>query len=231
MASLRVGQKYDGETYPYLSPRLVALTVTDATGTRPYRGNEGDRPAIGTVAGAPGMTVLTYVSRPSRLIYKDWETFLKYTTNEGLTDAVERHLADGLPRTGFREDYQRHAKALVQVGPVDPAERESARGLDLEIVSLGNPFDPATEMLKVRLMRFGAPAPDVQIAIFRKGGGSGEATVEKLRTDGDGYAKIALQDGMDHLLNAVVMDRSSIDGIDWESDWASLTFSRPASAE
>ena len=225
VASLRVGQKFDGETFPYLSPRFMAFTITDSSGTRAYRGDEGDQPAFETEAAEPGLTVLTYVSRPNTLVYRKWEKFLSYTANEGLNDAVSIHLDDALPQTGFRESYQRHTKALIQVGPVRPDDREEAQGLDFELVALGNPFDPAQETLTVRLLRFGDPAPDVQIAVFRKGPDG--TAVEKLRTDGDGTAKIRLEDGARHLLNAVVMDRSTTDRIAWESDWASLTFARP----
>ncbi len=225
VASLRVGQKYEGEPFPYLSSRFERFTVTDASGTRGYRGHQGDQPALKTEAMKPGLTVLTYVSKPSALVYRKWETFLKYTTAEGLTGAVEAHLAADLPKTGFREDFQRHTKALIQVGPVDPADREAAQGLDFELVALGNPFDPDIGTLRVRLLRFGKPAPDIQIAIFRKG--PDDATNETLRTDEDGYAEIALTDGARHLLNAVLLERSEEQGVDWASDWASLTFARP----
>ena len=224
-ANLRVGQKFDGDIFPYLSAHFEAFTITDARGTRDYSGDQGDRPALEMEAAEPGLTILTYVSRPSALVYRKWEKFLSYTKNEGLKDAVAIHLADDLPKTGFREEYQRHAKALIQVGPVRPDARETAQGLDLELVALGNPFDPAQGTLPVALLRFGKPAPDVQIAIFRKGPEG--VTVAKLRTDEEGRADIPLEDGARYLLNAVIMDRTERDGVDWDSDWASLTFARP----
>lgn len=224
-ASLRIGQRYKGEPYPYLSSRFASFTVTDASGTRDYEGHQGDDPAFDAVASTPGLTVLGYVSRFSQLTYRKWEKFVGFTENEGLKDAVAQHRADGLPETGFREDYRRHAKAMIQVGPVRPSERETPLGLDFELVALGNPFDPAVDSLTVALRRFGKPAPDVQIAIFRKG--ADEVTVEKLRTDEDGKAVIALADGARHLLNAVVMDRSDKPRVSWQSEWASLTFARP----
>jgi len=225
VAGLRVGQNYDGETFPYLSPRFEAFTITDDGGTRDYRGNQGDEPALTAPADTPGLTVLAYVSKPSRLNYRKWETFLSYTENEGLTGAVAAHLAAGLPKVGFRETYQRHAKALIQVGPVRPDDRETAQGLDFELVALGNPFDPAQETLTVQLLHRGRPAPDVQVAIFRKT--AQDTAVEKLRTDAGGRAEITLQQGARHLLNAVVMERATAQGIEWDSDWASLTFERP----
>ena len=224
-AELRIGQDYKGGNYPYISSQFESFTVSGPSGTGEYIGHEGDRPALKMTPEEPGLVVLTYVSRPSRLVYRKWEKFVSYTTNEGLDGAVERHRADGLPETGFREDYQRHAKAMIQVGPVDPEEREAAQGLDLELVALGNPFDPALETLRVRLLRFSKPAPDVRISIFRKDGDG--TTTERVRTDATGHADIALEDGARHLLNAVVMDRSERPGIDWDSDWASLTFARP----
>ncbi len=225
MASLRVGQNYDGETFPYLSSRFETFTISEDGKTREYRGHEGDQPALKAGADAPGLTVLTYVSNPSKLLYRKWETFLTYTANEGLTGAVEAHLAAGLPKTGFRETYRRHAKALIQVGPVDTRARETAQGLELELVTLDNPFDPDAKALRVALLRSGKPAPDVQIAIFRKGADG--TNTEKLRTDDRGRAEITLEDGTRHLLNAVILERSEEPGIDWNSEWASLTFERP----
>lgn len=227
VASLRIGQRYEGDAYPYLSSRFERFTVTDADGTRDYEGDQGDQPALETEADAPGLTVVTYVSRPSTLTYRQWEKFVSFTENEGLTGAVARHRADALPETGFRESYRRHAKAFVQVGPVDPAERETAQGLDFELLALANPFDPALDALPVRLLRFGEPAADVQISVFRKGN-EGEVTVETLRTDAEGEARIALEDGARYLLNAVVMDRvTDRPRLLWASEWASLTFARP----
>lgn len=229
VAGLRVGQNYDGETFPYLSSRFESFTITDATGPRDHRGNQGDEPALRAEATAPGLTVLTYVSKPSTLHYKKWDTFLNYTANEGLVGAVEAHLDAGLPRTGFREAYQRHAKALVQVGPVRPDKTEDPQGLELELVALGNPFDPARKTLKVQLLHHGNPATDVQVAIFGKpstDAGTPQTTTQKTRTDADGHVVFALEDGTRYLLNAVIMERSARGGIAWESDWASLTFDR-----
>ena len=224
-ATLKVGQEYEGEVYPYLSARFKSFTLTDETGTRDYEGNQGDRPALSTTLETPGLTVMTYHSTISKLRYTKWATFIKYTTNEGLTGAVEAHKADGLPEMGFREAYSRIAKALVQVGPVRAEDRDAAQGYPLELVAVDHPFDPAIEAVTVRLLREGKPQEDVQVAIFAKGADGVERS--NLRTDAAGEVSVPLTPGTRYLLNAVWLARSEEDGLDYESWWASLTFARP----
>ena len=224
-ARLRIGQNYKGEVYPYLSSQFRKFTLTDEDGTRDYEGDQGDQPALTTTLETPGLTVVTYHSTASKLIYKDWATFVKYTTNEGLTGAVEAHQAAGLPEKGFREDYSRIAKSLVQVGPVRAGDRDAAQGYPLELVALSHPGDAAVDTLTVRLLREGKPQEDVQVAIFAKDAEGVART--NLRTDAAGEVAIPLTDGTRSLLNAVWLARSEKDGVDYESDWASLTFARP----
>lgn len=223
-AQLLVGSDMRGETYPYLSHRFLSFDIDDDGGKRPYRGNEGDSPAMTTTLETPGLTTLIYHSKPSRLVYRDWETFLNYTAEEGLDGAVEAHLEAGLPRTGFAEFYSRCAKALVQVGPVRDSDRDRAHGLPFELIALDTPFESDRSALPVRLEWQGRIAADMQIAIFRKTKGSVERTI--LRTDDEGQAVIPLEPSSRYLLGAVHLEREDADA-DWRSHWASLTFATP----
>ena len=225
-AALRIGQNFAGDEYPFLSSQFRSFTLTGSEGEHPYEGNLGDRPALSTTIDTPGLTVITYHSKPSRLLYRKWETFLKYTANEGLTGAVEAHLDEGLPKIGFRESYARIAKSLIQAGPVRARDRDAAReSLPFELVAVENPFDPSVETLTVRLLRQGEPAADVQVAVFAKAGEDVARTDP--RTDDAGEVTIPLESGTRYLLNAVWLERVKRDGLTYASDWASLTFARP----
>ena len=225
-ATLLVGTNLDGETYPYLSHRFKSFTIHDANGSRAYTGNEGDIPALVDRVSAPGLTTLLYHSKPSTLHYRKWEKFLRYTKAEGLTGAVEAHLAKGLPGEGFSEHYTRNAKSLVQVGSVKTAHQDKRHGMPFEIVALQNPFAEGTKALPIRLYWQQTPANDVQITVFRQDA-EGSVTREITRTDTQGNALIPLHGQSRYLLNAVRLDRTPGETTDYASFWSSLTFAIP----
>ena len=132
-ATLRVGRMFRGTELPYLSSGFHSFTVTDKDGTRDVEGIEGDIPAVAYEAETPGLQVITYHSIASELAYDDWEKFLFYLSYEGLEEIAEQHRARGLPEVGFKEDYSRVAKALVQVGPVADTDRDKASGAPLSL--------------------------------------------------------------------------------------------------
>lgn len=224
VADLRVGDDFSGSTLPYMPGRILSLTLSDEDGHRQYRGRLGDMPAFRAAAPSPGLKVIAYTSHPTRLDYDDWTTFLDYTDREGLEDAVTEHLADGLPRTGFTENFSRCAKALVQVGPVRETDSDIALGLPLELIASANPFREGLENLTVTLLWQGEPAAGLLLSVFRKTG-EGVAPRETLRTDEQGQATVALTPGARHLLSAVRIERApgGSEAV-WESHWASLTF-------
>lgn len=221
-ANLKVGDNLKGSIFPYLSGRFISYQVDGPAGSQDVVGDEGDIPSLAYEAEAPGLYVVTYHSTADRLDYDDWATFVEYADYEGLDGAIEAHLAADLPKTGFAELYTRCAKALVQVGPPSPEDRDAAIGMPLELVALANPFAADLDELPVRLLWHGEAAADIQIAIFREADGVARKT---LRTDADGRATIPLENGGRFLLNAVRLARSSAgDDAAWESHWASLTF-------
>lgn len=221
-ANLKVGQDFKGALFPYLRDRFLGYTITDAAGTRDNKARDGDIPSLLTDATEPGLIILGYHSTADRLEYDAWEQFVDYATYEGHEAALDAHLAADLPRSGFSEDYTRCAKALVQVGPPSKDDRDRALGLPFELVALDNPFLAGLEEVEVALLRAGAPAPDIQIAVFRMGD---PVTRTLVRTDEAGRATVALDGGGRFLLNAVDLRLAPQGaGVAWESWWASLTF-------
>jgi hypothetical protein len=144
--------------------------------------------------------------------------------------AVEgQDAARGLPETGFRETYRRHAKSLIAVGSGAGADR--AVGLAIEIVALANPYtDDLSAGLPVLVLLDGEPRRDVQVELFETAL-DGTVTITLHRTDADGRAVLPVRPGMEVLVDSVVLRRLPNDdpaaGPVWHSDWASLTFRTP----
>lgn len=237
-AELRVGAMLSGEAYPYLSDQIVAAQLHAPGGVTDIAGMEGDLPALSITPTEPGLHVILYHAAPAVAEFEDFETFISYLALEGLSDVVRLHKERGLPEAGFAETYSRNARALLQVGPADPAQLDRPTGMPLELVALQNPFVGGLSEVEVQLLWQGAPLPNRQVTIFHRplagDGASSEATGEEaagevtrslVTTDVEGRALIPLAGGGFYLLNAVQMKPvEDQEGVVWDSHWATLTF-------
>ena len=232
-ADLRVGQMLSGEPYPYLSDQIIAAQVHGPIGVVDIDGMEGDLPALAVTFSEPGLHVIAYHAAPNYVVFEDLPTFGEYLVYEGLGDVAKLHESRALPTTEIAEEYIRNARALVQVGPADPAHVDRPTGMPLEFVALQNPFLEGTSEVEVQLLWRGDPVADRQVSIFRKPGPgmpSGKPTRSLTTTDAEGRATIPLGEGGFYLLNAVHIEPASGPGsVVWQSHWASLTFTVDAS--
>ena len=219
-----IGQNFKGNSYPYLREEYKTFTVSDARGTQPVKGIDGDDPAVNMKFANPGLAVMVHYSTPETLKFESWDKFDFYLKFEGLEHIAELHRKRGLPETGFVEVYSRCAKLLLSVGGAGGEDRLT--GMPLELVAEKDPYHlAASEPLPVRLYRNGKPIGGVQIAALAKLAPDNRHTV---RTDAEGRAKIALPLAGPWLLNAVVMEEPrNGEKAHWTSLWASMTFARP----
>jgi hypothetical protein len=222
IADLKVGRNLLGEPYPYLSSRFTRFTVTVDGETLAVSGNEGDIPAMATIPARPGLNIIAHQTIAYRVTYDDWSIFRNYLVEEGLDNFAKLHRARGLPEQGFAERYTRHAKALVQAGPVMPDDADSRVGLLFELVAEANPYTTGLDALPVSLTWRGEPVEGQQISIFRNAGDN--VTRSTVITDSSGRAIIPLDPGSNYLLNAVRLEPAMSDPVVWQSHWASLSF-------
>lgn len=224
-ADIRIGQEFKGDAFPYIPSRFTAFRRYDREGESDVAGTTGDLPALALEPRAEGLTLFTYVSVAERIRFQDWQKFADYLAFEGLSAIPARHDARGLSRDDIRELYTRCAKTLVSVGD-DATEQDRATGMRLELVAGENPLaiSPGAE-ISFTLLWEGAPLGDTQVALFRKGGDSGDATRILTRTDLNGQARFTLPGNGTYMAAAVHMIEAPADrNADWESYWASLTF-------
>ncbi len=232
-ATLNVGQDLKGNTYSYLPPRFERFTVTVAGDTYDVPGRAGDNPALNMAAEKNGLHIFAYQSKPEKLIYSERKKFQAFLDYEGLDQVLSMHDARGLPDKGFRENYTRFAKTLVQVGNLSGGDEDQPVGLPIEIIADGNPVRNESDQLDVQLLYEGRPLADVQIAVFHRYlDGNFDRTLA--RTNSMGRARLALNGSGFYLLSAVHMlaVNENADGEDklrlpaWHSLWASLSFHR-----
>ena len=226
IADLRNGERFKGSVQAYFDKRTARFDLITAQGNTPYTGRMGDIPALQSVAGENGLLIVVHQTEPSTLTYPKWEKFLKFAAHKDFKDIESRHIARGVPKTGFKESYSRFAKSLVAVG--SGTGEDVATGMETEFVALTNPYTTSPQDgVAVQLLYHGAPRPDAQIEVFeRKPDGSVLITLQ--RSDAEGKAIIPVVAGHDYLLDAVVL-RPMPEGAAqvWETLWAALSFSVP----
>ena len=233
-AHLRVGEDLRGDTLSYLPTTIASMRYLPPGGAAAEIGARiGDMPAIAGVAlGVPGLHRLAVETLPAYIVFDDMAEFGDYLAYEGQEAVLDAHRARGLPETGIAEEYLRHARALVQVGPVGAGAGDTSSGMAFELVADGTPFAPDRDTLDLSLTWRGAPEADTQVALFHlpAGGAAGPDTVRGLhRTDAAGRVTVPLAGPGTYLLNAVRIEPAHGPGsVVWRSHWASLTFTLPS---
>jgi len=226
---LRIGSEMKGSSLIYLPKDIARFEVIQGDTVRPVEGRMGDNPALVMEGLADGLAIVVHETMDSTLTYTDFAVFQRFVEHKDLSNALPGHAARGLPETGFRETYRRHAKSLVAIG--SGAGQDRAVGLAIEIVALANPYtDDLTGGLPVLVLLDGAPRPEAQVELFQTAP-DGTVTITLHRTDTDGRVTLPMQPGRDYLVDSVVLRALPNDdpaaGPVWHSDWASLTFRTP----
>lgn len=231
-ADLRIGDDFPGERFGYWPSLFLRFEQLDAEGEHAIRGRKGARPAVRSEAAGPGLTRLIYHSRPTELVWDDFERFQEYLAKEGLETVLDQHRMRGLPDSGFKELFSRNAKSLV--GVAEGSGSDKPVGLPLEFVLNDNPYTGApSNPLGARLLWQGEPLAGALVRILRRTP-EGEAHAIEMRTDAEG--KIALPPGPGvFVLNSVHMTEPDAalaeeTGAAWHSIWGSLSFARGAPA-
>ena len=222
----RVGDGFLGDPVPRDPALLEALVVDDGTGQHPVAGRDGDDPAGLLRVASPGLHVVGYLGRSSRVELAA-EKFNSYLREEGLDSVIAARVRLGHTTAGARELFTRCAKTLVLSGTVRPQDHDRPLGCRLELIAERSPYAlPSGQALPVRLTYEGRPVEGaLVVAIQRKRAAERVA----VRTDRDGRVRLALPVGGVWLIKVVHMvPAPAAANADWASYWASLTFDLPA---
>lgn len=223
--TLRVGFDLVGDSLPYIHSWFERYVVVTPKGEQPVEALMGDDPA-----GAfrpPTAGVYTVVYRSARDVAEmDSALFRGYLRREGLEHIAGTYAAKLEPTTIVREHYARCAKALIVAGdpPPEVTGHDRVLGLEIELIAERNPIAlQAGEDLPVLLLYRGQPLAGALVNAY------GSADPERpisARADANGRVVLNLPESGIWLINAVHMFQTKSSGdLDWQSEWASLTFS------
>jgi hypothetical protein len=221
----RVGDLFLGDPVPRDPSLLEQMVVEDASGRRPVIGRDGADPAGLLRVAVPGLHVIGYFGKPSRVELAA-DKFNTYLHEEGLDDVAAARARLNQSNSGARELFTRCAKTLVLLGALSPDQRDRALGCALELVAERNPYamEPG-QALPVRLTYEGRPIKGA-LVVARNRRRASEAI--SARSDVDGRVRLLLPAGGIWLIKAVHMVQAPpAANADWASYWASLTFELP----
>ena len=153
--------------------------------------------------------------------------FNDYIKVEGLTPASSLRASKGRTDADGSENYARHAKTLVQVGPLDPGGQEMVTrpaGMALEIVPERSPFGlPQNARLPVRIYYRGRPLGGALVKLTDLAHDA--APIEMHRSDVNGRAVFAIPGRGSWLINVIwTRPRGRGELTDFETDFSSLSF-------
>jgi uncharacterized GH25 family protein len=202
--------------------------VAGPAGTRdlPHEDWTGDDPksTVKLTVREAGIHVLGAAVKP-RLLKLSGREFEAYLEEEGLDHVVAARAAAKRTDEPSRERYAKYLKALFQVG--EPANAAPpALGHEAEIVPEQNPYalGPGGR-LTVRCLVLGQPwAGGTLFAGGRRGSGDERFPQQRLVTDKDGRATVALTGaGIYYVKLVAIRDVQEVEA-NYESRWATLSF-------
>jgi uncharacterized GH25 family protein len=110
--------------------------------------------------GAAG-TYVAGVSTKARNIELAAAKFNSYLEHDGVLDMLEKRTKEGLLDQDAVESYQKHVKAIYQVGDLKTDDWKTVLGYPIEFVPLANPYEKYSgDQLKVQLLLEGKPLPN-----------------------------------------------------------------------
>ena len=206
--ALRVGQDFVGDPIPRSDSLIETFVARDANGERRINGFENRDPAGYMHSVRPGMIVVGYRSKPSRVDLST-EAFARFLREEGFTKIAPQ---------AHTETFTRFAKSVLVSGSDAPANVDFGWRFEIVPQSAFNGAKP----LRVRVVLEGKPLAGALVTAIHRDDPRARVAV---RTDRAGVATLPLQSGV-WLVKTVALISPRAGKNDWETLWASLTFER-----
>ena len=143
-----------------LDASLVGLGKRVAIDSSQWQDQDSTITQLNFKTGAAG-TYVAGVSTKARNIELAAEDFNSYLEHDGVLDMLEYRTANNLLAQDAVESYQKHIKAIYQVGYVKTDDWKTVLGYPIEFVPLANPYERYSgEKLGIQLLLDGNPLPN-----------------------------------------------------------------------
>lgn len=224
--SVMVGEGFAGRSLPRDDTHIDRFVVLGRQGEAPVMGTEGLSPAGFLRLTNGGPLVVGYLSHPTYLELPA-DRFNRHLEHQGLESVINRRKSLGLALEPGREAFYRCAKTIVGWDGLPHPVVQNRLGFPLEIIPVQGPSKLGFRNdFVLQVLYRDRPLEGALVTATHR---YHRDDRHSQRSDADGRVSFPLQDGGAWLISAVHMV-PAVDSIqaDWESYWASLTFSIPA---
>ena len=219
-AHIKVGQNFNGETYPYIKSETKSLKLFNQQKAIKLKHRDGDYPAIQSPIKQSGLYVLSYESIPEKVNYENFNKFKEFLEEQDIWNKWSKENPKYI-NTSINEIYTRFAKSLIYVE--NKSHQDFNTNLLFELIVLQNHNNYSDQkFIKVLLLYEGKPLQKSTITVFNKL--NNNVNKFKVVTDKEGHVTIPINQKGIFLLSAVNYIKSKNKNADWHSLWASLTF-------
>jgi len=189
-------------------------------------------------------TYVAGVSTRARNLELAAEKFNSYLEHDGVLDMLEYRATHQLLHEDAVESYQKHVKAIYQVGDKKTNDWNTVFGYPIEFVPQTNPYDKYQgDSLEIQLLLDGVPLPNQLVyadhiqnghdhshdthghAHTKKEESHSHTQGQQLRTNDNGVVEVKLPAEGIYYLRTIYMTRVTDDEeLTHRSKWATLTF-------
>ncbi len=206
-----------------ISPRIIGpgYDVTPESGHYSIRGKAT---YLEWETGSAG-TYLAGISTKPRMIELTGQKFTDYLEHEGLTDVIASREQQGISEKTANEQYAKHVKALLQVGDNPTNHYQQKLGYPVEFIPLQNPYAlKAGDEITFQLLAEGKPLPNQTVHCSYRSPTHDNKQENMMRTNAKGEVTFTLNEAGQWYVASIHMVTSNQPGIDYISEWATLTF-------
>lgn len=185
----------------------------------------GDTSVLAIRTGAAGTYVLGVSTKP-RVLEMSGTDFNAYLRSDGIPDELAARRAQKRLDERAKERYQKHVKAIVQVGATPSGAFSTVLGYPAELVPVENPYTlKVGATLSVRVLVDGKPVANQFVQYGGLTAAGGRVAQRNIRSDAAGLVRIPLDRTGPYYIKFISMTRMANDAeANHASKWGSLTF-------
>jgi uncharacterized GH25 family protein len=225
--SLRVGEAFDGERYKRNPRHIKEFFLKGPSGTIEVDGQPGAEPAGQVVINGPGVQIIGYHSAHT-ITELPAGRFENYLQEEHLDNVIRSRRLSGTSKQPGREAFARYAKSILQSGKNTDDENghEQFLGFSLELIPRQNPYTlSAGEEITILVNYLNQPLQGARVLAYSANDRDNPLVGV---SDSKGEVTFRLPLAGPWLIRSLhIVEAVEIPNVDWESFWASLTFSIP----
>lgn len=174
--------------------------------------------------GNPG-TYVAGVSTLPRTIEMNAQEFKEYLEHEGLSDVLAQRERKGLSSKGAKEKYSKHVKSILQVAETKTGHFSKTFDYPIEFVPLKNPYELSVgDDIAFQLLLDGTPLANQVVHFSSRAPGKEDGMEKSTRTFQNGNFSFKISEKGKWYIATIYITESDEEGIDYESNWATLTF-------